>query len=153
MYEMMIKKSEKDLDKKIVNNEDTSVIFYDLSYLEERVNELIRLFPQTTLHAVAVKANPIIKILEFLNFLNVGAESASLPELYLAEKSGFDPDKIVFDSPVTSSIHRNSIPSGSPGLKNFIFFDSLPRFFTRALNSMTGFSLISSRTKRNVDPS
>ena len=88
------------LKEKIVNNENTSVIFYDLSFLEERVNELIRLFPQSTLHAIAVKANPLTKILSFLNFLNVGAEAAGLPELYLAEKSGLDPDKIVFDSPV-----------------------------------------------------
>ena len=88
------------LNKKIVNNDDTSVIFYDLSFLEERVNELVRMFPQTTLHAIAVKSNPLKKILEFLNSLNAGAEVASLPELYLTEKSSFDPDKIVFDSPV-----------------------------------------------------
>ena len=61
---------------------------------------MFRMFHKTTLHAIAVKSNPLKKILEFLNSLNVGAEAASLPELYLTEKSGFDPDKIVFDSPV-----------------------------------------------------
>jgi len=99
-YEKMSQVFRNFLKDKIINNEDTSVIFYNLSYLEERVNELIRLFPQTTLHAIAVKANPLKKILNFLNSLNVGAEAASLPELFLAEKSGFDTDKIVFDSPV-----------------------------------------------------
>ena len=40
-----------------------------------------------------------MKILKRLEKLGVGLESATLPELYLAEKSGFTPDRIVFDSP------------------------------------------------------
>ncbi len=84
----------------LVTEEDTSVIFYDLSFMEERIKDLVALFPPTTLHAVAVKANPLVRVLKLIENLNIGLETASLPELYLAIKAGFSPKKIVFDSPV-----------------------------------------------------
>jgi len=83
----------------LLSEADTAILFYDLSAIRARVNELHRLFPEGTLHAMAVKANPLLKILSFTNSLHTGAEVASLPELYLAEKAGFNPGHIVFDSP------------------------------------------------------
>ena len=83
----------------LVGESDTALIFYDLSYLNERINDLITLFPKTTLHAIAIKANPLVKILKKINKLGVGLEAATLPELFLAEKSGVSSDRIVFDSP------------------------------------------------------
>lgn len=84
---------------KINQTEDTSAIFYNLSFLKERIDELKKVFPQNSLHAIAVKANPLLANLKFINKLNVGAEAASLPEVYLALKAGFKNDKIIFDSP------------------------------------------------------
>ncbi len=78
---------------------DTSLIFYDLNYLTRRITNLIDLFPASALHAIAVKANPLPKVLDFLKPLGVGAEAATFPELYLAESSSYNPSKIVFDSP------------------------------------------------------
>lgn len=83
----------------LIGGSDTALIFYDISYLNERINDLITLFPKTTLHAIAIKANPLVKILKQIAKLGVGLEAATLPELYLAKKSGVSPDKIVFDSP------------------------------------------------------
>ena len=83
----------------LIGGSDTALIFYDISYLSERITDLITLFPKTTLHAVAIKANPLVKILKQIARLGVGLEAATLPELYLAEKSGASPDRIVFDSP------------------------------------------------------
>lgn len=85
--------------KNMIEREDTSLVFYDMSFLTERINELFQTFPDNTLHAIAVKANSLVNILKFLKSLNTGVEVASLSELYLAEKAGFPPDKIVFDSP------------------------------------------------------
>ena len=85
--------------KHMIDRDDTSLVFYDMSFLTKRVNELFLLFPDSTLHAIAVKANPLVQILEFLKSLNTGVEVASMSELYLAENVGFPPDKIVFDSP------------------------------------------------------
>ncbi|MBD3235041.1 MAG: diaminopimelate decarboxylase [candidate division Zixibacteria bacterium] len=90
----------KAINEGIITEEDTAVFFYDLSRLKARIDNLITLFPDSTLHAVAVKANPLISILKYLEKLNVGAEAASLPELYLAEKCGYRPERIAFDSPV-----------------------------------------------------
>ena len=86
-------------EKDLITDDDTVVIFYDLNFLKERIVNLQNLFPSNTLHAVAVKTNPLITTLKKLNELGVGLEAASLPELYLAEASGFSADKIVFDSP------------------------------------------------------
>ncbi|MCP4581731.1 MAG: diaminopimelate decarboxylase [candidate division Zixibacteria bacterium] len=92
------------LNEGIVNKDvDTAVIFYDLSHIKERVDDLINLFPKTTLHAIAIKANPLIKILKLFKKWGAGLEAATLPELYMAEKTGLPPDKIVYDSPVKTS--------------------------------------------------
>jgi diaminopimelate decarboxylase len=85
--------------KKLITEDDTALIFYDLHFLKERINHLQQLFPSNTLHAVAIKANPLTAILKKLNELGVGLEAASLPELYLAAAAGFSPASIVFDSP------------------------------------------------------
>jgi diaminopimelate decarboxylase len=83
----------------LINNNDSAIIFYDLDFLNERVDSLKQLFPKNTIHAIAVKANPLIRILEEFRDANVGLETASLPELFIAEKLGFSSNKIVFDSP------------------------------------------------------
>jgi diaminopimelate decarboxylase len=87
-------------ENNLISDGDTAIIFYDLSYLTERINNLISLFPETTLHAIAVKANPLVNVLKKIKKLGIGLEAASIPELYLAVKSGFSSNNIVFDSPV-----------------------------------------------------
>jgi diaminopimelate decarboxylase len=87
----------------LINPDDSAVIFYDLDFIEQRVETLKNLFPPGTLHAVAVKANPLPAVLTKINLLGVGAETASLPELVIALKSGFEAVKIVFDSPVKTT--------------------------------------------------
>jgi diaminopimelate decarboxylase len=83
-----------------IRGEDTAVIFYDLEFLRERVGHLRSLFPASTLHAIAMKANPLVKVLEFLRDESAGVEAASLGELFVAREAGYPPERIVFDSPV-----------------------------------------------------
>jgi diaminopimelate decarboxylase len=87
----------------LVTEEDTSVIFHDLSMVRARIGELLELFPPSTLHAVAIKANPLPAILSRIRDLGVGLEAASVPELRLATGAGFSPREIVFDSPAKTS--------------------------------------------------
>jgi len=87
----------------LINTDDSAVIFYDLDFIQNRVEKLISLFPPDALHAIAVKANPLPAVLTKINLLGVGAETASLPELVIAIKSGFPNRKIVFDSPVKTT--------------------------------------------------
>lgn len=84
----------------LIREEDTVVICYDLSFLEERIRHLITLFPLSTIHGIAMKANPLSKILTICKTLNMGVEVASLGELVIARKAGYTPDRIVYDSPV-----------------------------------------------------
>jgi diaminopimelate decarboxylase len=86
----------------MIREEDTAVIFYDLSFLEARIRRLSSSFPPNTLHGLAIKANPLAGIMEFVRGIvpNIGVEAASIGELTLALKTGYRPDQVVFDSPV-----------------------------------------------------
>lgn len=88
--------------KGLIREEDTSVIFYDLTFLASRIWYLTSCFPQTTLHGLAIKANPLARIMEFVKGVghNVGVEAASIGEVTMALQAGYRPDQIVFDSPV-----------------------------------------------------
>jgi len=83
-----------------LRDEDSAMICFDLSYLEERIRSLKSVFPANTLHGLAIKANPLIRIMEFTQKLGIGVEAASLGEVNLALKTGYRPDRIVYDSPV-----------------------------------------------------
>ncbi len=83
----------------LLKKNDTSAIFYDLSYLEERISDLKNHFPPNTLHTVAVKANPLVKILRLIKKTGAGLEAASLPELHLTKRANVQKEKVVFDSP------------------------------------------------------
>ena len=55
-------------------------------------------------HAVAIKTNPIAGVLLEAKRAGLGAEAASLGEMEHALSLGFDPAKIVYDSPVKTTI-------------------------------------------------
>ncbi len=46
--------------------EDTAVLFVDLTVIQDRLERLKDAFPKGSLHAVAVKANPLAAVLAFL---------------------------------------------------------------------------------------
>ena len=77
--------------QKNIRDEDTAVIFYDLSYLETRIRYMTSCFPPTTLHGLAVKANPLLGVMEYVKGfgLNIGVEAASVGEVTLALKTGY----------------------------------------------------------------
>jgi len=75
------------------------VVVHDFDSLDLRLSQLQEAFPQDTLHAVAVKANPLPKVLRFLVERGCGLETASRGELELAFRAGCPPERMVFDSP------------------------------------------------------
>ncbi|MDY7000650.1 MAG: diaminopimelate decarboxylase [Thermodesulfobacteriota bacterium] len=95
------------LEKGLVTERDTSVVFYDLTLLKDRIERLLSLFPKSALHAIAIKANPLLRVLEYMRGLSedsrLGLEAASLPELTLALRAGYGPREIVFDSPAKTT--------------------------------------------------
>ena len=79
--------------------DDTSVVFYDFNHLFYKTELLRKAFPENTFHTTAIKANPLIKVLHEIKKIGFGSEAASEGELFLAQKAGFNNNKIVFDSP------------------------------------------------------
>lgn len=137
------------IHRNILNNEDdTAILFYDLEFLSERIADLKNIFPSNTLHAIAVKANPLVRVLSKIANIGVGMEVASLPELYLAEKSGLPPDKIVFDSP--SKTKKELEYALDLGVRiNADSFDELERI-DELLNNMNSESTIGIRLNPQI---
>lgn len=82
-----------------IGSADRSVVFHDLAKMRARLRELTRCFPARSLHAVAIKANPLIEILKEAVAEGAGLEAASFEEVHIALAAGAAPDRIVFDSP------------------------------------------------------
>lgn len=132
----------------IVGKDDTALIFYDLDFIDERVKELKANFPDNSLHAIAIKANPLKAILSRINDMGLGLEAATLPELMLALECGLTEDRIVFDSPckTTEEIEfalQNDIHINADSL------DELRRI-SRLLNDMNSESSIGLRINPQV---
>ncbi|MCX6281885.1 MAG: diaminopimelate decarboxylase [Bacteroidetes bacterium] len=89
----------KALEKGLVRKEDSAVIFYDLTFLTERLSYLKSCFPSGTLHGLAVKACPLASVMKLTKELGFGVEAASMGEVKLALHLGFKPEMIVYDSP------------------------------------------------------
>ncbi|QDT13678.1 diaminopimelate decarboxylase [Planctomycetes bacterium K23_9] len=76
-----------------------SVIVHDLERMRSRIAALISAFPAQTLHAIAIKANPVVEILRTAVDSGAGLEAASIEEVRLAVAAGCGAHRIVFDSP------------------------------------------------------
>jgi len=134
----------------LLSPDDTAIIFYDLAFLDKRIQDLQKQFPPSSLHAVAVKANPLTNILGKIKATGVGAEVASLPELYLAEKAGFTSETIVFDSPCKIKAELEYALSSGVCL-NADSFDELDRI-AEILKTSDSKSIIGLRINPQVGP-
>lgn len=83
----------------LVSEEDTAVFFHDLDFLKERIAFIQKCFGSSLFQTVAIKANPLPRLMEFLLTCNVGAEAATMSEAYIAQKCGYPAAHILFDSP------------------------------------------------------
>jgi diaminopimelate decarboxylase len=77
----------------------TSAVFHHLGLMRSRIAALHAAFPDGTLHAVAVKANPVLEILREVVRTGTGLEAASIEEVELALAAGCPAERVVFDSP------------------------------------------------------
>ncbi len=89
-----------------------ALVVHDLDRVQSRVEELRAAFPASTLHAVAIKANPVGGVLDHLVGLGCGLEAASRAELRLA-LDRLPPERIVYDAPArTMDELRLALESG-----------------------------------------
>jgi diaminopimelate decarboxylase len=89
-------------------------IVHDVGEMESRFSQLAACFPPSTVHAVAIKANPVVGVLRELVNVGAGLEAASIEEVALAEEAGCPPGRLVFDSPAkTTDELRNALKLGT----------------------------------------
>lgn len=84
----------------LIDDTDSSVLFYSFDRLDERLQHLKNLFPLNALHAIAIKSNPHPEVLRHIIGKGFGLEAASIEEVRLAAAQGIKSEKLVFDSPV-----------------------------------------------------
>lgn len=82
-----------------IDAEDTAVVLHDLGRLRSQIEALKAQFPGNALHAIAIKANPLVALLREVVKLGAGLEAASIEEVHIALRAGCPPERIVFDSP------------------------------------------------------
>ena len=85
-----------------LEGEHEAVLAHDLVLMRSRVQALIEAFPADTLHAIAVKANPVVAILRELIAAGAGLECASMEEVACCRLAGAEDASIVFDAPAKS---------------------------------------------------
>ncbi|GHD21553.1 type III PLP-dependent enzyme domain-containing protein [Nocardiopsis kunsanensis] len=86
----------------VFDNDDHPLIgVLDRQAVRDRVRELEDAFdgPGRRLHTVAAKAATLVPVLGWFAEAGMGCEVASPGELAMALEAGFDPSRIVFDSP------------------------------------------------------
>jgi diaminopimelate decarboxylase len=76
-----------------------ALLFHNLQAMAARIQYLQSCFPAQTLHALAIKANPMLALLRYAVQWGMGLEAASLEEVALARAAGCPPAHIVYDSP------------------------------------------------------
>lgn len=75
------------------------VIFHNLDMFRERLRLIRDVFPENSLHTLAIKANPLVRLLKIAVEEEFGLEAASFEEVQLALAAGCLPERIFFDSP------------------------------------------------------
>ncbi|MFV8749785.1 diaminopimelate decarboxylase [Nannocystaceae bacterium ST9] len=87
------------LARELLTDDEPCVLLCDLPALRANLAAMRAAFPAGTLHAVAIKANPLRAILAELVAAGCGLEAASPIELELALRAA-PAERVVFDSPV-----------------------------------------------------
>lgn len=75
---------------------------YDAEVIEAQYRKLKAVLPEQIEVFYSMKANPNVSLVAFLSGLVMGADVSSLREMYVAERAGFSPDRILFVGPSKS---------------------------------------------------
>ena len=84
---------------KLLSDAEPCALFFDLDAFEDGLIQIKTHFMPGTLHAIAMKANPLSACLLLARDHGFGCEVASPCELEHALRLGFQPERIVMDSP------------------------------------------------------
>ncbi|MEQ9188379.1 MAG: hypothetical protein RLP15_11635 [Cryomorphaceae bacterium] len=84
----------------LLDESDTSFIYYDFKILDDRIASVREAFGKSAIHTVAIKSNPLTKVLQHITAAGMGLECASFEEVLLAQNAGSK--FIAWDSPAKS---------------------------------------------------
>lgn len=77
---------------------DTPCYVYDTGQIEKNIRTLLQKFSDFAEIFFAVKANTALALLKLIKRKNIGAEVVSPGEVYICLKSGFNPEKILYNN-------------------------------------------------------
>lgn len=77
-----------------------AILLHDLGRMARRIEALRAAFPSDALHAIAIKANPLVALLAEIVSTGAGLEAASWEEVACARAAGCAPQDLVWDGPV-----------------------------------------------------
>ena len=83
----------------LLTDDAKSFLVHDLDRMRLRLRHLQEVFPNNTQHTLAIKSNPLVRVLRCAVGCGFGLEAAGIEEVHLALAAGCPPDRIVFDSP------------------------------------------------------
>ena len=87
------------VEAKIIDDQLTAIGVMDFDGLQKTVEDVKQSFPNNFQHTFAVKANPMVMVLNELRKNGMGAEVASPGELKIALAAGYLVENIIYDSP------------------------------------------------------
>merc|ERR1712060_231735 len=97
----------------VLDDNTPVALFFDVDRFRDVCKAIRDAYPAGATHAIAMKANPLAGTLLIAKELGMGAEVASPCELEHALRLGFDPSKIVMDSPAkTRTDIRKALANG-----------------------------------------
>jgi ornithine decarboxylase len=120
----MEKQREKMMDRVLnwiaTHDDDTPYLLIDREVLKEKVSQIGKGINNSKVF-YAVKANPDIEVLRFLDELNVGFEIASEGELAILKQLNVEPDRMITSNPIkTFKFLKDAVEYGI----NYYAFDS-----------------------------
>ncbi len=86
----------------LIDETSNSVIVHDLDRMRARIGSLVTAFPRATLHAVAIKANPLVEVLKACVEAGTGLEAASWKRFTWRSQLAVHHSESSFDSPAKS---------------------------------------------------
>jgi len=93
------------IDAGEVGDDPPVALFFNLTAFRRSCGKLLAAFPSSTLHAFAVKANPVVAVVKAAADAGMGAEVASIGEAHVALAAGVLPARVVYDSPAKTDAH------------------------------------------------
>ncbi len=135
------------IQKGLLSIDQPLLALMDKQGIQTTIQKLNNAFPKDYLHFFAVKANPYLEFLKWLNQCGMGAEVASITELELAILAGFAPEKIIFDAPVKtySEIDRAISLGIALNIDNFQELERINEWFEKnpesAKSALIGFRI------------